>query len=98
LVPVFSQLAWVIVLWTLKTLGLTAALPPQKALISDLTERAKRGTGYGLYTLATSLGAAVGPLLGGWMYDAIGHPSPFFLTGVVFLASLGWVPLLLQRR
>jgi len=80
----------------LKTLGLAAALPSQKALISDLTEETTRGTGYGLYTCATSLGSAVGPLLGGWVYDTWGHTTPFVLTGVILLASLAWVPLLLR--
>jgi MFS transporter, DHA1 family, multidrug resistance protein len=97
-ISVFPRLVWVIVLWTLKALGLAAALPPQKALISDLTAHAQRGTGYGLSTFAASLGAAVGPLLGGWVYDSVGHVTPFFLTGIVFLASPGWVSLLLPRR
>jgi MFS family permease len=97
-ISVFPRLAWVIVLWTLKTLGLAAAIPPQKALISDLTEHAQRGTGYGLSTFAASLGATVGPLLGGWVYDSVGHGTPFFLTGIIFLASPGWVSLLLPRR
>jgi MFS family permease len=97
-ISVFPHLAWVIVLWTLKTLGLAAAIPPQKALISDLTEHARRGTGYGLSTFAASFGAAVGPLLGGWVYDSVGHSTPFFLTGIIFLASPGWVSLLLPRR
>jgi MFS family permease len=91
-----SALAWSIVWWTLRTFGLAAALPPQKALISDLTEDATRGTGYGLHTFATSLGSAVGPLVGGWAYDNIGHSIPFFITGIIFLASLGWVSLLLR--
>jgi MFS family permease len=98
LIPLRSQLPWVIVWWTLKTLGLTAALPPQKALISDLTQGTQRGTGYGLYTFATSLGAAVGPLLGGWLYEVTGHSIPFFLTGIALLTSLGWGALLLHRR
>jgi MFS family permease len=93
--PLSSALAWVLGWWTLKTLGLAAALPPQKALISDLTADATRGTGYGLHTFATSLGSAVGPLVGGWVYDTWGHTTPFVLTGVILLASLGWVPLLL---
>jgi MFS family permease len=97
-IPLFSPLAWIIAWWTLKTLGLAAALPPQKALISDLTEGATRGTGYGLYTFATSLGSAVGPLVGGWVYDRIGHSTPFVVTGIILLASLGWVPLLLRRQ
>ena len=76
-ISVYPRLAWVIVLWTLKTLGLAAAIPPQKALISDLTAHAQRGTGYGLSTFAASLGAAVGPLLGGLVYDSVGHDAVF---------------------
>lgn len=94
--PLYSALAWTIVWWTLKTLGLTAALPPQKALISDLTEDATRGTAYGLHTFTTSLGSAVGPLVGGWVYDTYSHTTPFVLTGLIFLASLIWVSLLLR--
>jgi DHA1 family multidrug resistance protein-like MFS transporter len=92
----YSALAWMIVWWTLKTLGLAAALPPQKAVISDRTAEATRGTGYGLYTFATSLGSTIGPLVGGWLYDRHGHTTPFVLTGLMLLASLGWVSLLLR--
>ena len=94
--PLYAALPWMIGWWTLKTLGLAAALPPQKALISDLTEDAMRGTGYGLHSFATSLGSAVGPLVGGWVYETRGHTTPFVLTGLLLLASLGWVPLLLR--
>jgi DHA1 family multidrug resistance protein-like MFS transporter len=94
--PLYSALAWTIMWWTLKTLGLAAALPPQKALISDLTEDTARGTGYGLHTFATSLGSAVGPLIGGWVYDTYSHTTPFRLTGLILLASLVWVSLLLR--
>jgi MFS family permease len=97
LLPTFSHLAWIITCWTLKTLGLAMAMPPQKALMSDLTADTERGTGYGLYTFAASLGAALGPLLGGWLYDAYGRTVPFALTGIVLLASVGWVLLLLKR-
>ena len=96
--PLCATLAWMIVWWTLKTLGLAAALPPQKALISDLTADTTRGTGYGLHTFATSLGSAVGPLVGGWLYETHGHTTPFVLTGLILLASLGWVPLLLRGQ
>ena len=94
--PLYAVLAWTIVWWTLKAFGLAAALPPQKALMSDLTADAARGTGYGLHTFATSLGSAVGPLVGGWLYDTWGHASPFVLTGVLLLTSPGWVSLLLR--
>ena len=73
------------------------AIPPQKALISYFTAHVKRGTWYGLYTFTASVGAAVGPLLGGWLYDAVGRAVPFYLTGIVLLASCGWAFLLLRR-
>jgi MFS family permease len=92
----YAALVWTIVWWTLKAFGFAAALPPQKALMSDLTADAARGTGYGLHTFATSLGSAVGPLVGGWLYDTWGHASPFVLTGVILLTSPGWVSLLLR--
>ena len=96
--PLFSSLGWVIAWWTLKTVGLAAALPPQKAFISDLTEDTTRGTGYGLHTFATSVGSAVGPVVGGWLYDTQGHTTPFVLTGLSLLASVGWVSLLLRGQ
>lgn len=96
--PLIAALAWTILWWTLKTFGQAAALPPQKALISDLTQDTMRGTGYGLYTFATSLGSAVGPLVGGWVYDTRGHTTPFVFTGLILLTSLAWVPLLLRGQ
>ena len=97
LVPIVSNLAWIIMLWTLKALGLAAAMPPQKALISDFTEPTQRGTGYGLYTFTSSLGSTIGALLGGWGYEAIGPAAPFFCVALLFVSSRGWVAVLLKR-
>jgi len=44
-----------------------------------------RGTGYGLYTFVGSVGASVGPIAGGWMYDFVGHAIPFYINGIVLL-------------
>jgi MFS family permease len=98
LVPGIPHLPWLIVLWTLRTVGLTAAVPPQKALVSDMTDTDGRGIGYGLYMLAAGLGEVVGPLLGGWLYDAVDHATPFYLSGIVLLVSPGWVLLLLRSK
>ena len=67
-------------------------------MISDLTEETTRGTAYGLHTCATSLGSAVGPVVGGWIYETWRHTTPFVLTGLILLASLAWVPLLLRGQ
>jgi MFS family permease len=96
--PELPDVGWLIVLWALEALGLVMAAPAQEALVADLTGSEVRGTGYGLYTFAASLGATLGPLLGGWLYDAVGHAAPFYLNGSVLLASAVWVLMLLSER
>ena len=98
LLPGLSSLAWLIVLWVVEALGLTAAAPAQEALVADLTGNDVRGAGYGLYTLAASLGATFGPLIGGWLYDAAGHATPFYLNGIVLLAGALVVWVLLRGK
>jgi DHA1 family multidrug resistance protein-like MFS transporter len=95
--PGLPSVGWLIVLWALEALGLAMAAPSQEALVADLTGSEVRGTGYGLYTFASSLGATLGPLLGGWLYDAAGHAAPFYLNGIVLLVSAVWVLMLLGK-
>jgi MFS family permease len=96
--PGLPSLLWLIALWTLEALGWSMASPAQEALVADLTGSDVRGRGYGLYTFAASLGATVGPLLGGWLYDGFGHAVPFYLNGAVLIAGAILVLLLLWRR
>ena len=83
LLPGLNALVALIALWTLEAVGLVMATPAEEALVADLTDRNVRGTSYGLYTLAVGLGASIGPLLGGWLYDTAGHAAPFYLNAAV---------------
>lgn len=83
LMPLMNSLLALSALWLLDAAGFSVASPAQRALVADLTGRNVRGTGYGLYTFAEGLGFTLGPLLGGWMYDAAGHALPFYVNGVV---------------
>jgi MFS family permease len=96
--PGLPHLGWLILLWVGEAVGKVMAEPAQEALVADLTGQERRGTGYGLYTFVAGLGATVGPLLGGWLYDAVAHAAPFYLNGVMLLASAVWVLVLLGRR
>ena len=78
--PNLPSLVWLVLFWAIEALGYTAATPAQEALVADLTGQERRGTAYGLYTFAASLGAVVGPLIGGWLYDAQGHAVPFYVN------------------
>ncbi len=85
LLPLLPNLIWLAVLWTVESVGWAIAAPAEEAMVADLTGRSVRGRGYGLYTLAASLGAIAGPLVGGWLYDMVGERIPFYLNGVVLL-------------
>jgi len=98
LLPGLTSLVWLIALWVVEAIGLTAAAPAQEALVADLTGKDVRGTGYGLYTFAASVGATFGPLIGGWLYDAAGHATPFYLNGIVLLAGTLAVWVLLRGK
>lgn len=93
--PILPHILWLAILWTLESLGWAIAGPSEEAMIADLTGQQVRGMGYGLYTFVASLGAIGGPLVGGWLYDAVGQTVPFYLNGIVLLVGAVLVLLLL---
>jgi MFS family permease len=96
--PATPSLLFLAVLWVLEAVGLSAAAPAEAALVADLAGRDVRGRGYGLYMFASGLGFTVGPLIGGWLYDAAGHAVPFYVNGVILFVGAALVLLLLGRR
>jgi MFS family permease len=83
LIPGLTSLVGLAAVWALQALCYAAGDPAEQALVADLTGGDQRGRAYGLYTLAAGLGATVGPLVGGWLYEAIGPQAPFFANGIV---------------
>ena len=66
-----GSLAALAVLWAAQALCYAAGDPAEQALVADLTGGDQRGRAYGLYAMAAGLGAALGPLAGGWLYENI---------------------------
>ncbi len=96
--PTSTSLVFLAVLWVLEAVGLSAELPAEAARVADLAGRDVRGRGYGLYMFASGLGFTVGPLIGGWLYDAAGHAVPFYVNGAILFVGAILVLLLLGRR
>jgi MFS transporter, DHA1 family, multidrug resistance protein len=69
LIPGLRSLWPLALLWVLEAAAFAAATPAEEALVADLAGADRRGTAFGYYTAAAGLGAVVGPLLGGWIYD-----------------------------
>jgi DHA1 family multidrug resistance protein-like MFS transporter len=87
LIPHLRSIVPLIVLWAIESLGYTASVPAERAFVADIAGEDTRGTSYGLYTFAYFLGATIGPLAGGWLYDNLGHAMPFYLNTVVLLVG-----------
>jgi len=87
LIPHLRSIVPLIILWAVESLGYTASVPAERAFVADIAGEDTRGASYGLYTFAYFLGAALGPLAGGWLYDNLGHAMPFYLNTAVLLAG-----------
>jgi MFS family permease len=98
-IPGLTHLVELAALWALQALCYGAGDPAEQALVADLTGGDQRGRAYGLYMLAAGLGATVGPVTGGWLYEAAGPSAPFVANGLVLaLCTLVLAALLREPR
>ncbi|MBN1234600.1 MAG: MFS transporter [Methanotrichaceae archaeon] len=67
--------------------GASAVWPIAMALIVDQAEAKNRGAAMGLYNAAFFSALALGPLLGGALYDLMGLNAPFYLWTILGTAS-----------
>lgn len=98
LLPLVPSLIWLAVLYALTSVGWAMADPAEAAMVADLSGDEMRGTGYGWYDFAGTLGASLGPLAGGWLYDSIGREIPFYANGVILIFSAAWVLVFLRSK
>jgi MFS family permease len=96
--PNLPNLGYFTVFYALNAFGIVTTMPAQKALAGDLTRREDWGKAFGLYTFAGSMGSAIGPLLGGWLYDTLTPATPFYVNGTLLLCNAVGVVLLFGRH
>lgn len=99
LIPHLRSLLILAALWAIESVGYAASVPAERAFVADIAGDDTRGTSYGLYTFAYFLGALVGPVTGGWLYDNYGHATPFYLnTAVLLLGAVLVISMLRETR
>ncbi|MDR7857768.1 MFS transporter [Tissierella sp.] len=59
--------------------------PAFSSLIIDFVGEDKRGRSYGLYSFASGIGAAIGVVVGSYIYENIGNDIVFYMKGVLLL-------------
>ena len=87
LLPGLNTLVALAALQVIQALSGAASSPALQSLVADLTGDDRRGRAYGIYALAGGLGATVGPLVGGWLYESVSPAAPFYANGIVLAIS-----------
>jgi DHA1 family multidrug resistance protein-like MFS transporter len=83
ILPALTNIFGLAALWSVLALCFAAGDPAEQALVAELTGSDQHGQAYGYYVMAADIGAALGPLGGGWLYDNLNASAPFFATGVI---------------
>ncbi len=77
-----------IILYTVATGLWSMTWPASVAYLMDLAASSRRGFIAGLRQMAVRLGFTVGPIVGGYLWDAIGPMASFYATSIFFAFSL----------
>jgi MFS family permease len=76
---------------TILAVGNGLMRPPNLGIISLLTPPEEQGAAMGVTNSLSSLGRMVGPVIGGVLYEKLGHHSPFVFAGVLAAIAFGIV-------
>lgn len=96
-VPFVNSLGPLALLWVFEAAAFAAAIPAEEALVVDISGAGSMGVTFGFYTAAAGLGAVVGPLLGGWLYDRFGAMSAFGAAAFFMALGAGLIFLLVRE-
>jgi MFS family permease len=90
--PWVPGIAWIALLYTLFAAGWAIANPAEDALLGDMTDAGNRGRTFGYKEAAAGVGAAFGPLVGGFVYEYLAAELAFVVNGtlLVLTAVLVW--------
>ena len=69
-------------------LGLAMEIPPTLALLAAVTRQTERGSAMGFFTAMRMAGLTIGPLLGGFLHDALGFDAAFYAGAIILLLAL----------
>jgi MFS family permease len=74
-----QRFADLLLLRALQGVGVALSIPASMAIMASASERSTRGGSMGVYSTMRMLGFAVGPLLGGFLYDNFGFSTAFYV-------------------
>lgn len=88
LIPFNQKYNNFLILYTLISIVIMYYSPALSSLIMDYVGEEKRGKSYGRYNFASGIGAAIGPILGSYVYEHVGDNTVFFLKGGLLIVMV----------
>lgn len=88
LLALFPVVAATMVTIPLLAIGAGVALPSLVALLTFAAPANTRGGVIGLYQSANALGSIIGPLIAGFLFDAVGPNSPIVAASLIMLVAV----------
>lgn len=85
--PWLNNYLLLMILYMLITGLWSATWPSSVAYLMDLTSESKRGITVSLRQTAVQLGFTVGPIIGGYLWEAYGPTTSFYASAIFFAAS-----------
>jgi MFS family permease len=89
--PFWPNLYYIGASYILFAVGWAMASPAEDALVADLAPDKLRGAVIGAKEAAAGLGAALGPMLGGFIYEYWAKELAFVINGILLLITAGLV-------
>lgn len=89
---VITDTTWMAISIVLTASGLATINPSLSSLVSRNVDADRQGTAMGSMQSMGALGRTLGPAWGGWLFDYAGINVPYWIGGLVLLATLavGW--------
>jgi len=88
-----SSLSWMIVCRILQGLAGGVLIPMAFTIILRTLPPAQRPTGFALFGITATFAPSIGPTVGGWLTEAFGWPSIFYINvipGLLLCAAIYW--------
>jgi MFS family permease len=83
---------------SLQGIGVALTVPAALALMVSASTKQTRGGSMGIYTTSRMLGLAIGPLIGGALYDRFGFDASFYTGAAFIVIAIILVQLWIQEK
>jgi len=96
-IPAVKNYWWLVVVFTISAVGWALIEPARKAFVANQGDQSRIAMNFGVSEFAFGIGATLGPLAGGYLYDIFDFRAPLVTTTLVLTIVVLLVKFYLPR-